>query len=170
MRAVSDDESAHLCTSCGFCCDGTLFSKFAVRGPEASWAERRGLRVIGEPGDLHATQPCGCFGADGRCSGYDTRPASCRLFVCRLLDKARKGEVTHEAAEAHVRRAKDLIQRIERVAVGHKNAPLFVRTEDRSGWSGDDLLNLFELVSLLKAEFGFDERRASSGARSEEGN
>jgi hypothetical protein len=149
-------DDADLCLLCGFCCDGTLFAKFAVRGPEIAWASKRGLPLLGVAPELHATQPCRCFGSDGRCTDYEDRPASCRAFVCSLLKRLRSGEVSDERARGVVRRAKELIDRIEKVATSSGNEPLFLRTENRSAWANEDVLNLFELMSLLKAEFGFE--------------
>jgi hypothetical protein len=59
----------------------------------------------------HATnvsleQPCGALEGT-RCTVYDERPESCRRFVCDLLDRSMRGELSLDAALAHVRAARD---------------------------------------------------------------
>jgi hypothetical protein len=95
-----------LCTACGFCCDGRLFSLAPLTAEEATWARRRRLPLVAHADKVSLEQPCGALEGT-RCTVYDERPASCRNFVCELLDRATHGEISLEDALAHVRAARD---------------------------------------------------------------
>ena len=98
--------SAELCTACGFCCDGRLFSLAPLTADEASWARRRRLPLVMHSGTISLEQPCGALEGT-RCTVYDERPESCRRFVCELLDRVTNGELSLEAAIKHVTAARD---------------------------------------------------------------
>lgn len=91
-----------LCTSCGLCCDGSLFADVELgRGDEASSLEALGLEIE-DAGDGHRgllLQPCRALKGT-RCSVYEHRPKCCRTFECRLLQETRRGLVQVEAATA----------------------------------------------------------------------
>jgi hypothetical protein len=98
--------TSELCTACGFCCDGRLFSLAPLTAPEAEWARRRRLPLVTHSNKVSLEQPCGAL--DGtRCTVYDERPESCRRFVCDLLDRLEHGELSIDDALAHVRAARD---------------------------------------------------------------
>lgn len=89
-----------LCTECGLCCDGSLFSDVELSGArEISGLEALGVNI--EDGDATAAalllQPCSALQAK-RCSIYAHRPKCCRTFECRLLQDVQSGKVTIEHA------------------------------------------------------------------------
>ena len=84
-----------LCTECGLCCDGSLFSDVEL----SSAKEISGLEVLGlnvEDGDGSAPglllQPCNAR-VGKRCGIYQHRPKCCRTFECRLLKDVRSGSI-----------------------------------------------------------------------------
>lgn len=87
-----------LCTSCGLCCDGTLFVASRLQPGE---------QFPGVAAGAWFSQPCAQL--NGRCCGiYDQRPRACRNFECALVGALRSGKVTLEeglaiVAEAHLR-------------------------------------------------------------------
>jgi Fe-S-cluster containining protein len=87
--------------ACGFCCDGRLFSLAPLTADEAAWARRRRLPLVAHAESVSLAQPCGALDRR-RCTVYEERPASCRRFVCVLLDKVMNGELPLPAALAHV--------------------------------------------------------------------
>ncbi len=102
-----------LCTTCGLCCDGSLFADVELAGEsEAARLEVMGLEIDdGETGGGSLVQPCAAL--QGKvCGIYAHRPQCCRTFECRLLQDVRRGTIT-------VARAKDCIAevfgRIDRV-------------------------------------------------------
>jgi len=94
-----------LCTACGFCCDGRLFSLAPLAADEVEWARRRRLPLVTHSGKVSLEQPCGAL-ETARCTVYDERPESCRRFVCVLLDRVTNGELALDAALAHVAAAR----------------------------------------------------------------
>lgn len=87
-----------LCTSCGICCDGTLFVASRLQpGERMPGAVSRGWFSL----------PCDQL-KDRCCSIYEQRPQACRNFECKLVGALRSGAVTLDeglaiVAEAHRR-------------------------------------------------------------------
>lgn len=100
--------SGSLCTSCGLCCDGTLFTLFALEPDEdAVPLEAAGARFI-QSGDFReGSQPCAALGCGG-CTVYAHRPRTCRGFRCLLLKQLESGKVDLETASGIVATAKRL--------------------------------------------------------------
>src|SRR5262245_58381353 len=102
-----------LCTSCGLCCDGTLFADVELTGPaEVSRMEIMG-RDVGEEnrsGGL-LSQPCAALRGT-RCGIYAHRPKCCRVFECHLLQNAQHGTVSVEAALEQIKDAREQIQHV----------------------------------------------------------
>ena len=102
-----------LCTTCGLCCDGTLFADVEL----ASRAEATGLEVMGleiEDDDANGALLLPCRALHGtRCSVYAHRPECCRTFECRLLQNARRGVVSEERAKEHIGEALARIGRVK---------------------------------------------------------
>ncbi|MBL8742370.1 MAG: YkgJ family cysteine cluster protein [Myxococcales bacterium] len=83
--AAPEEELAKLCTSCGFCCDGTLFRAALLRPHELERAKRIGLRVLDDKGFEF---PCPQL-KERTCQVYEERPHICRSFICKLLARHR---------------------------------------------------------------------------------
>ena len=93
-----------LCTQCGLCCDGSLFSDVELSSKrELSRFEVLGLNV--EDGDGASPglllQPCTALQGK-RCSIYEHRPRCCRTFECRLLQNVQSGAISVEAAQGKI--------------------------------------------------------------------
>ena len=117
----------NLCTSCGLCCDGSLFAEVELRNRAESFvAESFGLEVEdGEDGEL-LIQPC-CALKGTRCSIYQYRPKCCRTFECRLLRDVDQRKRTLAEAHKIIRETKELIAEIVRgcgIQDEHKQLPL----------------------------------------------
>ena len=84
-----------LCTTCGLCCDGSLFADVELAGKdEAAALEVLGLEIE-DADDGHRgllIQPCRAL-KGRRCSIYPHRPECCRTFECRLLQQVQRGAV-----------------------------------------------------------------------------
>lgn len=102
-----------LCTSCGLCCDGTLFADVELVGQ----AEAARLEIMGMELDDSETkagllsQPCAAL-RGRRCGIYAYRPKCCRVFECHLLQNAQRGVVTAERAAAQIAKARKQIRRV----------------------------------------------------------
>jgi len=102
-----------LCTRCGLCCDGTLFGDVELTGRrEATRLEGLGLDVDADDADVELLA-LPCAGLRGRrCGVYPHRPQCCRTFECRLLQEARRGEISVEGA---LRRIDDAVAQVRQV-------------------------------------------------------
>jgi len=118
---MKPDLTNRLCTKCGLCCDGSLFSDVELTGSaEASGLEAMGLEVEDDDGGL-LVQPCGAL-EDKRCNIYAHRPACCRTFECRLLQEVRRGRLDVARAEKQIA---ETVRRIGRIrAMGAELGPI----------------------------------------------
>ena len=102
---MKEQELETLCSSCGLCCDGSLFGRVPLEPSEREGAKKNKLRVVASGASFE--QPCGAFA--GTCRIYEERPRACRAFVCRLYDRHRREGGPLEARLASVRRARELL-------------------------------------------------------------
>lgn len=102
-----------LCTRCGLCCDGTLFGDVELRGPaEAARVEALGLEVDTDDADSELLA-LPCAGLHGtRCSVYPHRPQCCRTFECRLLQQAKRGDLSVNDAIARIDDARGQVRAV----------------------------------------------------------
>lgn len=85
-------DGSDLCTACGICCDGTLFSAAPVGEGEEIPLISAGLDLFDGKKARMFRLPCAKL--DGACCTiYDTRPHVCRAFACKLLRGYQDGEV-----------------------------------------------------------------------------
>lgn len=85
-----------LCTSCGMCCDGTMFDHVQVKPDEQT--------RLAEHFTLHRNatgavfdQPCP-HARHQRCMIYELRPHTCRTYRCTTLTAFQADEITHAEA------------------------------------------------------------------------
>jgi hypothetical protein len=98
--------SEQLCLSCGFCCDGTLFSSAPLRPTDPG---SHPLRIVTrDDGSRSLQQPCGAL-VDLHCTIYTERPAVCRSYKCDLL-------VALESDEVSLNEAIEIVARVKRLA------------------------------------------------------
>jgi hypothetical protein len=72
-----------LCTSCGLCCDGSVFGQLRLdEGEEARFRRLPVLAPVLYDDYLHL--PCPAL-SERRCTTYEMRPAGCARYRCRLL-------------------------------------------------------------------------------------
>jgi len=151
-----------LCLHCGLCCNGVLFAD--VR-PEP-----------GDPSPLFAgrsrvNQPCPAFNHDTcACAIYAERPVRCRKFECRQLLGVQAGEITTDAALKHIRKARQLVAKVEKLLaeLGHDQPALSLSrrfkkcqraaetgglTADQFGTLADLQLTVHELTRVLARDF-----------------
>ncbi len=100
-------ESEQLCTSCGFCCDGTLFTSVPLEPAEVASSIRVGLRVLTTSDGPRVSQPCAAL-SHRECRVYEQRPTTCRTYQCDLLVALHGGEVSVDEARAIVDRVREL--------------------------------------------------------------
>ena len=106
--------SEALCTSCGMCCDGTLFSHVPLAATELDAAKAVGLPVVAVTGGQGFVQPCPQLGADCGCAIYPVRPGVCRRFRCTTLRAFEAGEIDFAAARSRIDSARGAIALLRR--------------------------------------------------------
>jgi hypothetical protein len=83
-----DSTSASLCTSCGLCCNGSLFERVYLQPADDLKTIYRGpIKLKGHPPHQYFKQPCQCLNSARSCTAYANRPLRCRLFSCKTLIK-----------------------------------------------------------------------------------
>lgn len=102
-----------LCTTCGLCCDGTLFADVELVGQaEVARLEIMGMEVEDENRNTGLlSQPCAALRGT-RCGIYAHRPKCCRVFQCHLLQNAQRGAVTVERALQQISDAREQIRQV----------------------------------------------------------
>lgn len=134
-----------LCTECGLCCNGSLFSDVELASPrELSALEVLGLEVEEDDDTSEGLllQPCGALNGT-RCSIYAHRPKCCRTFECRLLRDTEQGIVTLDQARQIVREVSKQIENvkilIDQLGAGAGHLPLKERALEALEASGNAL-------------------------------
>ena len=104
---MTGDPSQQLCTSCGLCCDGTIYDHAKLTPAEAGTLGRSGARIVVTDDGSAILQPCGLL-TGTLCSIYPDRPASCRRFRCEVLRGLEEGRTSVDQALGHVATARAL--------------------------------------------------------------
>jgi uncharacterized protein len=109
-----------LCTACGMCCDGTLFSFVAISSDEGRAVKALGVEVRDDAGRLRLPQRCsaleGC-----KCTVYAQRPFVCRRFDCLLARSLKEKELPLDDALAIVTQARERLNRLDGLLPRRKN-------------------------------------------------
>jgi uncharacterized protein len=100
-----------LCTSCGLCCAGALFTRATLKPEEVEWARsKRALQVIQHDDGPSFVLPCHLL-HERKCSVYGERPQVCSAFKCKLLLRLEASDISLDEALAKVRRLDELFTR-----------------------------------------------------------
>ena len=119
--AESSNPVQQLCSQCGLCCNGVLFSDVKLRRSEtASHFKKLGFRLFRKGASKAFSQPCLQF--DGSlCRCYEQRPEQCRRFECGLLKKVTSRQLLPKAAVRQIKRARQKVRRVEELLQGFGN-------------------------------------------------
>ena len=164
------DYVSRLCPHCALCCNGVLFADVRLQeGDDAEDLKKLGLPLRSRGAVTRFTQPCACL--DGKsCRIYTDRPARCRSFECRLLQRAEAEEISETAALKTIREARRRAEKVRRLLreLGDTNetVPLSRRYQrmmrqpiDLAAGDylcdlrGELMLAVGELVGLLERDF-----------------
>ncbi len=106
---------AALCPQCALCCNGVLFADVRLQsGDDSEHLAALGVALQRRGAITRFPQPCACL--DGKlCRIYADRPARCRTFECRLLQRAQAGEVTQRAALQTIQHARRCAENVRRL-------------------------------------------------------
>jgi uncharacterized protein len=104
-------ELEKLCSQCGLCCDGSLFTFVPVSPSEAERLQGKLALFTRKQGDQILQQPCQAL--EGTCCRvYAERPLACRDFVCTLWKAFDEGEARLDDALKLVEKAHALISKL----------------------------------------------------------
>ncbi len=116
VPASASETAASLCTSCGLCCDGSLFGRAALE-PEEDFEQFGKLLPDRErDGRGFFPQPCAAL-CGTRCSIYGQRPGVCRDFRCKLLKAVDGDPAMLPAALQTVATTTGLLEELTRLLV-----------------------------------------------------
>lgn len=141
MEQLNVSETQHLCLSCGFCCQGILFSRVDLKGGEVEILEDLQLPLIEFRGSKILRQPCAAHD-DGQCGIYDHRPSPCRKYECGLLKDVHNGTRTYEQASQIIRQAVELLDSLY-AAMGYRDRTKMVwdQVEEFTGIGDGSIAN-----------------------------
>ncbi len=101
-----------LCTDCGLCCDGTLFSSVSVDGAGLATARLHRLPLLETPDSVRLELPCPALHGV-LCGIYEERPESCADFACELRLSVDEGEMSYDDARAVIDKTRALREVLE---------------------------------------------------------
>lgn len=129
-------QEQEICVTCGFCCDGTLFS-FALLNPgeEGHLPERIEENVFRQAERNYFHLPCSYFA--GRCTIYDRQRADvCGSYRCQLLRDFSIGSISYGQALGIVEKAKqvriDLMEQYS-LLTGKRDSLYFMKVLKEAG-------------------------------------
>src|SRR5512134_2750346 len=109
-EAVDPSVLSELCSHCGSCCDGTLFTHVVLTESDvANLADHGGAATYGGGPVLWL----GCqHHSNGGCGIYDARPQLCRSFQCRTLEALADGAISFSVALDRVRSLRQVVSEL----------------------------------------------------------
>lgn len=103
---IQKKPTSDICTACGICCDGTLFTYVSLKEHEIKPLEASPLVLRHSANDKIAfSLGCTCL-KDGLCSIYDIRPDVCRNYMCALPKSVTAGHISQPKAYDIIDQAK----------------------------------------------------------------
>jgi len=112
MSVISPKSEQEICVTCGFCCDGTIFSSASLQPYEKeTLPEKIKLNYYKADDKEYFRQPCLYF--NGVCSIYDQKkPEVCSSYRCQLLKDFTALKISQAEALETVKMAKVMRQQI----------------------------------------------------------
>ena len=101
-------QAASLCTRCGLCCSGAIYSSAVLDEDEVGPARDIGLPVLDRPGRPAFALGCPKL-AGTQCSIFGHRPRVCGRFRCQLLIDLEEGRTSQGKTLVKVREARRLL-------------------------------------------------------------
>jgi hypothetical protein len=161
---------ADLCPHCALCCNGVIFGDVELQSDDdADRLRELGVPLVRRGQKLKFNQPCACL--EGKlCRIYNDRPARCRAFDCRLLQRVRDGKVrvadARRIIQETLRHAATVRQLVHKLGQGDESLSLSKRYrhvmqqpidlsagEEIPRLRGQLMLAVHELTQLLERDF-----------------
>jgi hypothetical protein len=141
--------AAELCTDCGICCDGTLFSSVTLEDADVPAVRQHRLPMLETQSSYELELPCAAL-RGVLCEIYDERPETCADFACELLIRVDERRMSFAKARGIIAKTRAARSRVDAFIgetpwwLAHRAAIEAARTPS---WAADNA----ELVEGLKA-------------------
>jgi uncharacterized protein len=127
-----DSTSFSLCTSCGLCCNGSLFERVYLQpADDLKTIHRSPIKLKGHSPHQYFKQPCQCLNSARACTAYANRPLRCRLFSCKILIKLTANDILYSDAalmiDSIVKQTQDFLDLMALLGCNDNHKPLAVR-------------------------------------------
>jgi Fe-S-cluster containining protein len=152
-------EPGELCSDCGICCDGTLFSSVSLDAAGLITAREHRLPVLETHDSCKFELPCPAL-RGVLCGIYDQRPEQCADFACALLIGVEEQRLTFDEARTIIDETRALRSRLDAALgttpwwVARRSTAEAQRTD--STWAknnGELIADLKALEDLVKRHF-----------------
>ena len=140
-----------LCTDCGICCDGTLFSSVSLEAPGLVAAHKHRLPVLETADACKLELPCPAL-RDVLCGIYEERPEQCAEYACELLIRTDEGQLGFDDAREIIEATRAVRARVT-AAIGTTPWWTALRSateaeRDDASWASENATLLADLRSL----------------------
>ncbi|MBN4050199.1 YkgJ family cysteine cluster protein [Desulfobulbus sp. AH-315-M07] len=106
MRRASE-----LCSDCGLCCDGTLFSSVSLEAAGLVTAREHHLPVLETADACKFELPCPAL-RGVLCGIYEERPEQCADYECELLLSVDEGDTSFDEAREIIEATRTIRSRV----------------------------------------------------------
>lgn len=103
--------ASELCTDCGICCNGTLFSSVTLDVPAIVTARAHRLPILETASECRLELPCPALHGV-LCGIYDERPEPCADYECELLLSVHNEELSFDEAREIIEETRALHDRV----------------------------------------------------------
>lgn len=122
MPTTTEEKLSAVCTSCGLCCNGTLY----IVAPLTRTEHDNLIAVLDVGTDQKGNNvlhlPCPAL-SGASCTMYETRPHICRSYRCGVLDSVIDGSLDQQQAVQLVTQARSLVATVAPLLPATAGAP-----------------------------------------------
>ena len=148
-----------LCTDCGICCNGTLFSSVSLDAAGLATAREHHLPVVETVNGSKLELPCAAL-RGVLCGIYKQRPECCAEYACELVGRVDDRRLSLDDARGIIKTTRALRSRVTAAVgaaawwVAHRSAIEAERTNpDWARDNGELLADLKALEKLVRGHF-----------------
>lgn len=104
-------KASDLCTNCGICCDGTLFSSVSLEPEGIVTARQHHLPVLETASACKLELPCPAL-RGVLCGIYEDRPEQCADYACELLIRVEEDQLSFDDAREIIETTRTLREQV----------------------------------------------------------
>ena len=152
-------DSSELCSDCGICCDGSLFSSVSLDAAGLTAARDHRLPMVETSDGFRLELPCPAL-RGVLCEIYEERPSCCAEYSCELLTQVDEGELSFDDARSIIEALREVRSRqVEAVGTTPWWTAQRAVTEARRSsptWAADHpaiVADLLEIETLVRRHF-----------------